>query len=79
MRIEVLLPKWGMTMQEGTLVEWHAGVGDRVTTGDPLATVETEKVDTDLPAPGTGMLAEILVPAGATVPVGTILAYINAD
>ena len=46
MRSEVILPKWGMTMQDGTVVEWLISEGQRVQEGDPIAVIETEKVET---------------------------------
>jgi pyruvate/2-oxoglutarate dehydrogenase complex dihydrolipoamide acyltransferase (E2) component len=76
--MDVALPKWGMTMQEGTIATWHVSAGATVSEGDIIATVETDKVDADLEAPATGVLDEILVPAGSTVEVGTILARINS-
>lgn len=75
--MEVLLPKWGMTMQEGTITEWQVSVGDEVTEGQVIATVETEKVDAEIEAPTTGVLEEILVAAGETIPVGTVIARID--
>jgi len=76
-RTEVLLPKWGMTMQEGTISSWLKGPGDRVVEGDVLATVETEKVTGEIQSPATGVLSEILIPAQATVATGTLIAYID--
>jgi pyruvate/2-oxoglutarate dehydrogenase complex dihydrolipoamide acyltransferase (E2) component len=77
--IDVILPKWGATMQEGTLTTWLVGVGDTVHEGDAIAQIETEKVDTDLEAPANGVITEILVAAGATVPVGELLARMEAQ
>jgi pyruvate/2-oxoglutarate dehydrogenase complex dihydrolipoamide acyltransferase (E2) component len=75
---DVTLPKWGMTMQEGTIAAWQASVGDRVEEGQVIATVETEKVEAELEAPVSGVLAEILVEAGQTVEVGTLVARIES-
>jgi pyruvate/2-oxoglutarate dehydrogenase complex dihydrolipoamide acyltransferase (E2) component len=72
----VYLPKWGLTMTEGTVVNWLKQVGDRVTEGEDLVEVETEKVLNVLPAPISGVLAEIRVAAGETVDVGAELALI---
>ena len=66
-----------MTMQEGTITEWQVSVGDEVTEGQVIATVETEKVDAEIEAPTTGVLEEILVAAGETIPVGTVIARID--
>jgi pyruvate dehydrogenase E2 component (dihydrolipoamide acetyltransferase) len=76
--MDVILPKWGMTMQEGTITNWLVSVGDELKEGDVIATVETEKVDTDLEAPATGVLDEIVVEAGTTVGVGSVVARIRA-
>jgi pyruvate/2-oxoglutarate dehydrogenase complex dihydrolipoamide acyltransferase (E2) component len=75
--IDVTLPKWGATMQEGTVTKWLVSTGDAVREGDPIAEIETEKVDTELQAPATGVMGEILVPAGSTVEVGALLARIE--
>lgn len=79
MRIEVILPKWGMTMQDGTIVSWGVVEGQRVTEGDPIAVVETEKVEADLPAPATGTITEIVVPQGETVDVGAVIAWLESE
>lgn len=74
---EVTLPKWGMTMQEGTIADWQVEAGDRVAEDDVLAAITTEKVESDLEAPVAGTVTEILVETGATVPVGTVLCRIE--
>jgi pyruvate/2-oxoglutarate dehydrogenase complex dihydrolipoamide acyltransferase (E2) component len=76
-RIEVLLPQWGMGMSEGYITIWLKNVGDQVTEDEPLAEIEAEKVDETLESPAAGVLAEIVVPAGQTVEVRTVLAYIE--
>lgn len=79
MATDVILPKWGLTMEDGTVVAWHVSVGDRVNEGDVLAEVETEKVENELLAPCDGIVAKILVEEEETVDVGTVLAVIAAD
>ncbi|ABG05956.1 biotin/lipoyl attachment [Rubrobacter xylanophilus DSM 9941] len=74
---DVELPKWGMTMQDGTISRWLKKPGDRVVEGEPIAIVETEKVDTDLEAPRSGVLKAVLVQEGQTVEVGTVIARID--
>jgi pyruvate/2-oxoglutarate dehydrogenase complex dihydrolipoamide acyltransferase (E2) component len=76
-RIEVLLPQWGMGMNEGTLLTWHKAVGDEVKEDEPLAEVEAEKVEETLESPATGTLAEILANEGDTVEVRTVVAVIE--
>src|SRR5690606_6794300 len=71
---ELLMPKLGLTMTEGMLVEWNVAPGDRVTMGTTLFVVETDKVATEIDAQADGVMGDILVQAGETVPVGTIVA-----
>src|SRR5690348_9427947 len=75
---DVVMPRMGETVDEGTVNVWHKAVGDQVTEGEPLLEIGTDKVDTDIPAPVTGTLAEIRVDADQTVPVGTVIAVISA-
>jgi 2-oxoglutarate dehydrogenase E2 component (dihydrolipoamide succinyltransferase) len=69
----------GETVDEGTVNVWHKAVGDQVAEGEPLLEIGTDKVDTDIPAPVSGTLAEIRVEADQTVPIGTVLAVISAS
>ena len=78
-KIEVLLPQWGMGMSEGTITSWLKQVGDTVEEDDPIAEVEAEKVEETLEAPAGGTITEIVVPAGETVEVRTVVAYIESD
>ena len=77
MRVEVLLPQWGMGMSEGMISLWLKKVGDAVKEDEPIAQVEAEKVEEELTAPATGVLTEILVPAGDTAEVRTVVAIIE--
>jgi pyruvate/2-oxoglutarate dehydrogenase complex dihydrolipoamide acyltransferase (E2) component len=79
MAATVKLPKFGLTMEEATINEWNVAVGGRVEQGDVLATIESEKVEIELPAPVTGFVADHLVAVGETVPVGTPVAVLVAD
>ncbi len=74
---EVTMPKYGMTMQEGTISGWEVAAGDQVEEGQPIAGVSTEKVDEDIEAPVSGTVTEILVQQGETVEVGTVLCRIE--
>ena len=78
MAVEIYMPKMGMSMQEGTLIEWLKNEGAAVTVGEPIARIETNKVVTNLEAAGNGIFGNILVQAGSVVQIGTILAYIYA-
>jgi pyruvate dehydrogenase E2 component (dihydrolipoamide acetyltransferase) len=64
---------------EGTVNTWHKSAGQQVTEGEPLLEIGTDKVDTDIPAPASGTLAEIRVGEGETVPVSTVLAIIDQN
>lgn len=75
--MDVILPKWGMSMQEGTITDWLVAPGDAVTEGQVIANVEADKVEADIEAPATGTLTAIHVPEGETVDVGTVLARIE--
>jgi pyruvate/2-oxoglutarate dehydrogenase complex dihydrolipoamide acyltransferase (E2) component len=80
MATEVILPKWGLTMEEGTLVAWHVEEGDRVEEGQVIADVETEKVTNELEAPVSGVISKILVAEDTEeIEVGTVLCLIDQD
>ena len=72
----VTMPKLGETVTEGELTNWFKEVGDAVAFDDPLFEVSTDKVDSEIPSPYDGVIAEILVSSGETVPVGTPLVRI---
>ena len=78
MPTNVLLPQWGMNMQDGTLLKWLKNEGDVVEEGDSLVEIETAKINSDLESPASGVIAHILVSEGSTVDVGTVLAIIAA-
>src|SRR3954454_15380213 len=73
------MPQMGVSVAEGTVVAWSKQVGDWVTADEPVLEVSTDKIDTEVPSPASGRLAEILVQAGETVDVGTVLARIETD
>jgi pyruvate/2-oxoglutarate dehydrogenase complex dihydrolipoamide acyltransferase (E2) component len=78
--VEVILPKWGLTMEDGTLTGWEIGEGDRVEEGQVIAHVETDKVTNDLEAPASGVIKSIKFCAGTEgVPVGSVLCEIEAE
>ena len=74
---EITMPKLGETVTEGTVGSWKKQVGDTVEFDDPLFEVSTDKVDSEIPSPYDGVLLEIVVPEGETVPVGAVLARIG--
>ena len=73
------MPQLGETVTEGTLTVWHKKPGDWVEANELLFEVSTDKVDTEIPAPASGTLVEVLVDEGVTVDVGTRLGVIQAD
>ena len=77
--IEVLLPKWGLTMTEATVVEWLKAPGDAVELGEPIVEVETEKANAEVESPAAGVLGRILHEAGAVVEVGEPLAVLGVE
>lgn len=74
---EVTLPQLGETVTEGTITRWFKKVGDTVAADEPLFEVSTDKVDTEVPSPVAGVLTEIRVPEGETVPVGAIIGVVG--
>ena len=76
--MNVIMPQLGETVTEGTVTHWYKKPGDPVSADEPLFDVETDKVSTEIPAQMNGILAEILVEPGIPVPVGTVLAVIEA-
>lgn len=77
MREAVRLPQWGMGMTEATVLAWHKQVGDEVDEDEPIATIEAAKAETELGSPYAGRIVEIVAAAGAAVPVGEVLAWIE--
>ena len=79
MATEVLMPKLGLTMTEGTIDEWKKNVGDTVKKGEILFSVETDKLTNDVEAEADGVLLKILVPAGETVACKTLIGWLGAE
>jgi pyruvate dehydrogenase E2 component (dihydrolipoamide acetyltransferase) len=77
MSFAVVMPQLGLTMEEGTVSAWLKKTGDTVKKNELLFSVSTDKVEMDVESVAEGILGEIIEPAGRTVPVGTILAYIE--
>ena len=70
--MDILMPQLGETVTEGTITVWHKKVGDAVKTDEVLFEVSTDKVETEVPAPADGVLAEITVEEGITVDLSLI-------
>jgi pyruvate/2-oxoglutarate dehydrogenase complex dihydrolipoamide acyltransferase (E2) component len=77
-QIEVVMPQMGVSVAEGTITKWLKQPGETIAQDEPLLEISTDKVDTEVPSPGAGVVAEILVAEGETVDVGTVLAVIAA-
>jgi pyruvate/2-oxoglutarate dehydrogenase complex dihydrolipoamide acyltransferase (E2) component len=77
--VEVVMPQMGVSVSEGTITKWLKQPGETVEADEALLEISTDKVDTEVPSPGTGVLAEILVQEGETVEVGTKLATIAPE
>lgn len=77
MAIQVIMPQLGESVTEGVLTRWLKAPGDAVAEYEPLVEINTDKVDTEVPSPGEGVLLQTLVPEGATVKAGTLLAWIG--
>lgn len=75
--VSVEMPKMGISVSEGTIVEWRKRPGDWIEADEPIADVTTDKVDVEIPSPASGRVTEILVEAGETVEVGTVIAEID--
>jgi 2-oxoglutarate dehydrogenase E2 component (dihydrolipoamide succinyltransferase) len=78
-RIEVVMPQMGESITEGTIVRWHKKVGDPVTKDETLLEISTDKVDSEIPSPASGILAEIVIQEQETVPVRTVIAYLETE
>jgi len=78
-KIDVIMPQMGESIAEGTLSKWMKKVGDTVKRDEPIFEISTDKVDAEIPAPQAGVLVEILVQEGQTVPIQTVVARLETD
>jgi 2-oxoglutarate dehydrogenase E2 component (dihydrolipoamide succinyltransferase) len=79
MPVQVIMPQFGESVVEGTITQWLKKPGDPVERYEALVEVNTDKVDTEVPSPASGVLLEILVPEGTTATAGTLLAVISGE
>jgi pyruvate/2-oxoglutarate dehydrogenase complex dihydrolipoamide acyltransferase (E2) component len=77
--VDIVMPQMGVSVSEGTIVEWRKQVGDWVEYEEPIVDISTDKIDTEVPSPAAGRVAEIVVEPGTTVEVGTVLARLATD
>ena len=78
MAVDVIMPQMGESIFEGTITRWLKKPGDRVERDEPLFEISTDKVDAEIPAPSAGVLKEIKITEGQTVPIQTVVAVIDA-
>ena len=79
MAVAVTMPQMGESMVEGTVARWLKAPGETVAKFEALVEINTDKIDTEIPAPAAGTLIEVVVDAGQTVRAGTVLGYIGAQ
>src|SRR5690349_11383301 len=77
--IDVVMPQMGVSVSEGTVTKWLKQEGDQIAADEALLEISTDKVDTEVPSPGEGVLQQILVQEGETVEVGTKLGVIAPE
>lgn len=77
--VDVPMPQMGVSVAEGTIIGWRVAVGERIEADATICDISTDKIDTEVPAPVSGVVTEILVAPDETVAVGTVLARIDAD
>ena len=76
---QVVMPQMGESVAEGTIVRWLKKVGDAVERDEPLFEISTDKVDAEIPSPAAGVLSEVKVKEGETVPINTVVARHRRD
>jgi len=79
MAVDVVMPQMGVSVSEGTISRWVKGVGEAIEADETIVEISTDKVDTEVPSPGAGVITEILHQEGETVPVGTRIAVIGGE
>jgi 2-oxoglutarate dehydrogenase E2 component (dihydrolipoamide succinyltransferase) len=79
MATEVIMPQMGESIAEGTVTKWYKKIGETIERDEPLFEISTDKVDTEIPSPITGVLTEIRVQEGETVPINTVVAIIGRE
>ncbi|HEY6960336.1 MAG TPA: 2-oxoglutarate dehydrogenase, E2 component, dihydrolipoamide succinyltransferase [Gaiellaceae bacterium] len=77
--VDVVMPQMGVSVSEGTITKWLKQVGDNIEADETLLEISTDKVDTEVPSPASGVVSEILVQEGETVAVGTLLARVGGE
>lgn len=75
--VDIIVPKWGLTMEEASISEWLVQVGEQVAEGDPLVEIETDKVVNEVESPVAGTVSEILSAPGTEVEPGDVIGRIT--
>ena len=75
--VDVVMPQMGVSVSEGTITRWAKNVGETIEADETIVEISTDKVDTEVPAPATGVVRELLAAEGETVPVNTRIAVID--
>jgi pyruvate dehydrogenase E2 component (dihydrolipoamide acetyltransferase) len=78
-RVDVIMPQMGESIAEGTLSRWLKKVGDEVKRDEPIFEISTDKVDAEIPSPSAGVIVEVMVKEGETVPVNTVVAQLETE
>src|SRR5574341_2478769 len=78
-RVDVIMPQMGESIAEGTIAKWLKKPGDAVKRDEPILEISTDKVDAEIPAPASGVLTEVKVGEGKTVPVQTVIGVIETE
>lgn len=79
MKVDMVMPQMGESIAEGKILKWHKKVGDKVSKDETVLEISTDKVDSEIPSPASGVIAELLIAEGETVLVGTLIARIETD
>ena len=74
---DVVMPKMGESITEGTILEWKKQVGDSIAKDETLLEISTDKVDSEIPSPATGTIVDIIAQVNDTIPVGDVIARIG--
>ncbi|HDZ58720.1 MAG TPA: 2-oxoglutarate dehydrogenase, partial [Ignavibacteriales bacterium] len=77
--MEIVMPKMGESVNEGTIIKWYKKIGDKVKRDEVIFEISTDKVDTEIPSPATGTITDIKVNEGDTVEVGTVVAVLETN
>ena len=79
MKVDLVMPQMGESIAEGTILKWHKKVGDKIDKDETILEISTDKVDSEIPSPAAGVVAELIIPEGETVSVGTLVARIETE